>query len=161
MANLSHRVSRLSMIACALFALAGAAPASAASGTSQYAGRWTVSDDTPVFSRRGLEYKTFDVAPCGGDVCGVSVGRRGVCGATLFRFKAKTVKRKDTLVGNGRWGGSAKNVEISAWSAEGNPGGRGLDLSLGEGHDFGSRSGSMPKFSASYRPVGAAHCIAR
>lgn len=161
MANLSHRVSRLSMTACALIALAGAAPASAAMGSSQYLGRWTVSDDNPVFSRRGLQYKTFDVAACGGDFCGVSVGPGGACGATLFRFKAKTMKRKSLLVGHGRWGTAVKNVEISAWSAEGNPGGRGLDLSLGDGHDFGTRSGSMPKFSATYSPVGKARCAAR
>ena len=46
-------------------------------GPSPYPGRWTVAssdgpDETPV-SERGMIYKTFDMAPCGKDLCAVSV----------------------------------------------------------------------------------------
>ena len=53
---------------------------------SHYFGRWTVSDDKPAFSAKGKLYKTFDVAPCGKDFCGISVSDSGSCGETLFRF---------------------------------------------------------------------------
>lgn len=148
------------MLAGALFALTDAGQA-VAGNANIYAGRWTVSEDKPVFSRRGLDYKSFDVAPCGGDFCGVSVARGGACGPTLFRFKSKTVSRQRGLVGHGRWGNAVKNVEIYAWRAKDIKGGRSLTLNLGDGHDFGERSGSMPKFSADYSPVGAARCMAR
>ncbi|MEO7634081.1 MAG: hypothetical protein ABIS38_00360 [Sphingomicrobium sp.] len=156
----SHCVRRLSILAGALVALTGAGQA-AAGNANVYAGRWTVSEDKPVFSRRGLDYKSFDIAQCGRDYCGVSVGRSGRCGPTLFRFKAKTVSRQRGLVGHGRWGDAVKNVETYAWPEKGARGGRGMNLNLGDGHDFGERSGSMPKFSAEYSPVGAARCIAR
>ncbi len=126
-----------------------------------YLGRWTASEDKAAFSRRGLDYKTLDVASCGRDFCGVSVGRAGACGPTLFRFKAKSVTRQRGLSGHGRWGNAVKNVELFAWRETQMPGGRGLSLNLGDGHDFGSRSGSMPKFSADYSPAGTARCIAR
>lgn len=148
------------MLACALGLLSAPGQTSAAKA-NVYAGRWTVSDDKPVFSRRGLDYKTFDVAPCGRDFCGVSVGSSGGCGPTLFRFKAKSVTRQRGLIGHGRWGTAIKNVEIFAWPEKGVRGGRAMNLNLGDGHDFSERSGSMPKFSAAYSPIGAVRCVTR
>jgi hypothetical protein len=156
MARSSHRAARLSILAALGWTIA-----SAASAANLYAGRWTVADDKPVFSSRGLLYKTFDIAPCGKDYCGVSVGRNGTCGPVLFRFLAKSVAGENGLVGHGRWGQQKKNIEIYAYGDAGAPGERGLNLNLGDGHDFGERSGNMPKFSATYRPAGNASCRAR
>jgi hypothetical protein len=104
-------------------------------------------------------YKTLDVAPCGRDYCGVSVGKNGACGPTMFRFLARTVARKEGLNGHGRWGSATKNIEISAYKADGQS--RTLLVGLGDGHNFNDRGGSMPSFSAAYRPVGAARCTAQ
>jgi hypothetical protein len=132
-----------------------------AAAQSVYAGRWSVSDDKSVFSSRGIYYKTIDIAPCGKDFCGVSVGKNGACGPVLFRFLAKSVNSENGLNGHGRWGNQLKNVEIYAYRANDVAGGRFMNLNLGDGHDFGERSGNMPKYSAGYSPAGAAHCVAR
>ena len=150
MPKLSHWTLCLSM---ALWAGAAAA------APSIYTGRWTVADDKPTFSSKGLFYKTIDVAPCGRDYCGVSVGKNGACGPTLFRFLAKTVAREQGLNGHGRWGSATKNIEIFAYEEDGRP--RTLVVSLGDGHNFNDRGGNMPMFSATYRPVGTGRCTAR
>jgi hypothetical protein len=155
MTKLSYRFRRVVMLAAAMLA---AGPTLAASNV--YVGRWTVSDDKPVFSSRGIYYKTFDIAPCGKDYCGVSVGKNGACGPLLFRFLAKSVNDENGLNGHGRWGTQTKNVEIYASRDDSLTGGRYLSLNLGDGHDFGERSGNMPKYSAGYAPAGAAHCVA-
>jgi hypothetical protein len=155
MTNLSHRFGRVPMLAAALLT---AGPALAASNV--YAGRWTVSDDKPVFSSQGMPYKTLDIVPCGRDHCGVSVGKNGACGPTLFRFRVKPVDSEDGLYGRGRWGKETKNIEIYAERRAEEKGGRFMSLYLGDGHSFGERSGNMPKYSAFYSPVGAAHCAA-
>lgn len=158
----SHRLTSLSIIlpvAAGLAMLASAA--SAGTAANGYNGRWTVSEDKPVFSARGLAYKTIDIAACGNDYCGVSVGAKGACGPVLFRFLAKSINGKEELRGHGRWGDARKNIEMFAYADKEAQGGRYLYLNLGDGHDFGERSGNMPKFSAGYRPVGAAHCVAR
>jgi hypothetical protein len=152
----SHRAARLSILAALGWILAS--PVAASNG---YSGRWIVSDDKPVFSSRGLFYKTVDIAPCGKDFCGVSVGSSGACGPMLFRFFAKSMRSGDTLSGHGRWGELRKNIEIYQYADKAAPGGRILGVNLGDGHDFGERSGNMPKFSATYRPLGAAHCVVR
>jgi len=152
MPKLSHWTLCLSM---ALWAGAAAA------APSIYTGRWTVADDKPTFSSKGLFYKTIDVAPCGRDYCGVSVGKNGACGPTLFRFLAKTVARNEGLNGHGRWGSATKNVEIWASSDKDSPGGKFMSLNLGDGHNFGDRGGNMPMFSAGYKPAGAARCTTR
>jgi hypothetical protein len=162
MSKLSHRKPRLSMLAAVAVAIAAIGSASAgAAPRNAYVGRWTVSDDKPAFSARGLLYRTIDIAPCGKDFCGVSVGKNGTCGPTLFRFLAKTVAKGQGLIGHGRWGNAVKNVEIWAAFEKESRGGRYLSLNLGDGHDFGERSGNMPKFSADYSPAGQAHCVAR
>lgn len=177
MAKVSHSIARGS-IARLRVGLAGAglvlalgasmvaaeAPQSAA-GTpadprSPYFGRWTVSGEKEVFSSRGKLYKTIDIAPCGRDFCGVSVALNGSCGPTLFRFLARN-QREDYLHGHGVWGKQRKNITLASYTLEDLPGGRSIDLNLGDGYDFGERSDNIPKFTASYRPAGAVRCTAR
>jgi hypothetical protein len=177
MAGLSHSTIRLSigltaaatlsftsamvMAEAPQTAAARSAPASrsATDARSPYFGRWVVSGKE-VFSSRGRLYKTVDIAPCGRDFCGVSVAADGSCGATLFRFLARN-RNVDFLHGHGVWGQQRKNITLETYTAEDVPGGRSLDLNLGDGHDFGERSDNMPKFSASYRPAGSARCSSR
>ena len=157
MTALSQRLVRLSMLVPACVAsLAFSAPAPAAPGgevATPYYGRWTVSEERPVFTARGRAYKTIDVAQCGRDFCGVSVDDKGKCGPVLFRFLAKNV-RAEELKGHGKWGDQQKNLEIYRYDAA-------FELYLGDGHDFGGRSASMPKFHADYRRTGNASCKAR
>ncbi len=158
---LSHYRSRLSIRSAALglvLAVAVTSPATAAAPGSPYYARWTVSDEEAVFSSKGAPYKSIDIAPCGKDFCGVSVGAGGTCGPTLFRFLSKRKSGEERLRGHGRWGKLKKNVEIDLYRDEAIPGGRMLDINLGDGHDFTGRDGSMPKYSASYKPIGEARC---
>lgn len=156
MARSSHRAARLSILAAL-----GAALASPVAASNVYGGRWTVADDKPVFSSRGQFYRTIDIAPCGKDYCGISVGRNGACGPVLFRFFASSVASGNGLTGHGRWGEQKKNIELYAYRDKAAPGARVLNLNLGDGHDFGERSGNMPKYSATYRPLGGARCAVR
>jgi hypothetical protein len=151
MTALSHSLLKLSISAVA--ALAMAVPAAQAAA-SPYYGRWTVSDDNPVFTQRGRLYRTVDVAPCGKDFCGVSVGENGQCGPTLFRFLSRNANADD-LRGHGRWGTAKKNLLIYTYDAGE---GRTLELYLGDGYDFGERSDNMPKFHANYRRASEATC---
>ena len=157
---LSHPRALMS-IAAAAMAIGAVVTSAAAASPSTYVGRWTVSDADPVFSARGRFYKTVDVARCGNDVCGVSVADNGACGPTLFRFRTATLARNDPAHGHGRWGSQKKNIVVNSWSDFDLPGGRALNINLGDGYDFGERSGNMPKYSADYRPTGKAACIAR
>lgn len=167
MTRLFHHQNRLSMrllAALAASAACAAMPAAslaAAPAKSHYYGRWTVSEDKPVFSSRGIAYKTIDIAPCGNDFCGVSVADGGKCGATLFRFFGHRATSEDLLHGHGRWGSARKNIQIGTWEDQDAPGGRVIELYLGDGYDFGERSENMPKFQALYRPTGRAQCTAR
>lgn len=155
MVKLSHCAASLSTLA-----LLASSAASASAGSS-YVGRWTVADDKPVFSARGILYKTIDVAQCGKDYCGVSVGKTGSCGPVMFRFLATSIRSGGSLNGHGRWGETRKNIEIYQYAEKEARGGKVMGVNLGDGHDFGERSGNMPKFSAQYRPLGPAHCVAR
>ena len=157
---LSHYRERMSIIGAALAGVAWAASAGSTSA-SVYAGRWTVDDDKPQFSAKGRLYKNVDVAPCAGDVCGVSVADNGACGPVLFRFHAATLAKGETAKGHGRWGTVKKNLVLDGWRDKDLPGGRRMGINLGDGYDFGERSGNMPKYTASYRPVGKASCVAR
>jgi uncharacterized low-complexity protein len=146
----------------AMLALAGPAQAGAApGGSSPYFGRWTVAEDRPVFTARGRLYKTIDVAQCGKDFCGVSVADNGKCGAVLFRFFGWRAKGSEELRGHGKWGADQKNIVIYDTSDPSDAGSSGLELYLGDGHDFGERSENMPKFHAEYRRLGKASCVAR
>lgn len=162
MVKLSHRLTSLSILSAA--AAVGLTPTGALSAVPQslYSGRWTVSDDKPVFSSNGILYKTIDVVPCGHDHCGVSVGSGGACGPVLFRFTSKSIRGGERLQGHGRWGNARKNIVIEAAADDNSaPGGRYLSIDLGDGYDFGERSGNMPKFSAGYHSLGVAHCVVR
>ena len=168
MPALSHRIGRLSItLICGAAALgaAGLLGASSRGGatpaSSPYFGRWTVDEDRPVFTARGRLYKTLDVAPCGRDFCGVSVDDRGRCGSTMFRFLMSHSDGSTTLQGHGKWGAERKNIALDSYEDSDAPGGRRIELNLGDGYDFGERSGNMPKFHASYRKSGEAQCIAR
>jgi hypothetical protein len=160
MTKLSHREARLSMLAAAAGIAAVGSTGVLAKTQNVYLGRWTVYDDRPSFSSRGLTYKTIDIVPCGNDHCGVSVGKNGACGPTLFRFQVKPVDGDDGLSGRGRWGKETKNIEIYADRNDNEKAGRLLNLYLGDGHSFAKRSGSMATYTAFYKPKGAAHCAA-
>ncbi|MGH6785425.1 MAG: hypothetical protein ACREBO_01230 [Novosphingobium sp.] len=152
---LSHRLIALSIAAVGLATAVQAAAPSA----SPWYGRWSVAEENPIFTARGLQYKTIDIAPCGNDFCGVSVGAAGACGATLFRFFGHRASADSSLQGHGRWGSGRKNVTIYSYGADADP--RGFELYLGDGYDFGGRSENMPKFHADYRRSGAAQCKTR
>jgi hypothetical protein len=140
-----------------------AAQATAASAASPYYGRWTVNEDKPVFTAKGLQYKIIDIAPCGKDFCGVSVTGNGSCGPVLFRFLARHADGESQLRGHAKWGNATKNVQIGTWEVDPKdwPGGREIDLYVGDGHNFGDRSDNMPKFHGEYKRIGNARCFAR
>jgi hypothetical protein len=139
-----------------LFAALVLASPAARAEDSHYFGRWTVSDDKPAFSAKGKLYKTFDVAPCGKDFCGVSVSEKGSCGETLFRFL--TVHEKDDeLNGHGRWGTVKKKLTVGFANPQDAP--SYLFLGLGEDDmDITGREGSIPTFEANYKRVGNSVC---
>lgn len=143
-------------------ALTGAAHAGQARASAfDYYGRWTVAEDRPVFTAMGRLYKTIDVARCGRGFCGVSVDDGGKCGAVMFRFPAPPVADTYSLRGRGKWGDAQKNLEIYAYGDGGAGGGPSLELFLGDGHNFGGRSASMPKFHGEYHRLGTARCSTR
>lgn len=150
---------RLSVLSIGLAGLGLALPSQAAAPGSPFFGRWKVAGEKPVFSSRGREYKTIDIAPCGKDFCGVSVAENGRCGPTLFRFLMKRANGETELRGHGKWGGARKNVLI--WLFDSDDAHKGMQVYLGDGYDFGERSENMPKFDAAYRHSGVARCTAR
>ncbi|HEY4995589.1 MAG TPA: hypothetical protein VII21_04775 [Aestuariivirga sp.] len=125
--------------------------------SSIYFGRWTNGEDKPVYSSRGILYKTIDIAPCGADFCGVSVDDKMGCGPILFRF-LMIHANTDYLTGHGRWGNDKLKVILTP---AGDPGPK-QELLIGLGDqsfDFEGREGSMPKFRAQYKNIGDAKCI--
>jgi hypothetical protein len=123
-----------------------------------YFGRWTVSDDKPEYSSKGVVYKTVDIAPCGKDFCGVSVDENNACGPTLFRFLTAHVKDEE-LNGHGRWGSVKKKLQINYATPEGET--PYVRLGLGEDDmDVTGREGSIPTFEANYKYVGEGTCVA-
>lgn len=161
MPYLSHPVAALSISLAALAGVAGVAAESIAPrAKTPYFGRWTVSDPNERFSARGKPYTTIDIAPCGKDFCGVSVGDKGQCGPVLFRFLMRNVAAS-SLHGHAPWGRQRKNIQIVAWDNPETPGGRDMEIYVGDGYDFGGRSDSMPKFNAMYKRTGDARCRAR
>ena len=153
------RAFRLHTILLSALGLAALGSISAAQAeTSHFFGRWTVSDDKPVYTKKGKLYKTVDIAPCGADFCGVSVADDGGCGATLFRFLTIHANTDD-LVGHGLWGSIKKKVEVVYMT----PDGEKPSLMIGLGADdfsFEGREGSMPTFQANYKNTGDAVCMA-
>ena len=126
--------------------------------TDQYYGRWTVSDDTPAYSSKGIQYKTIDLAPCGDDFCGVSVAQDDSCGKVLFRFLT-THADDELLIGHGPWGKAKKKVELGYAKPE--DAAPYLYLALGsDDMDLTGREGSIPTFQANYERHGDAACTA-
>ncbi len=155
MKPLSHCLAVMSIAA----GLIGTAVQAGPAATSPYYGRWVSSDGERSFSSRGRDYRTIDIAPCGNDFCGVSVGANGQCGPVLFRFLAKRATADDALRGHGKWGKDRKNVVIYYFDSDED--GKQLELYLGKGYDFGERSDNMPSFHTIYAPRGKAVCKAR
>ena len=124
--------------------------------TDQYYGRWTVRDDKPAYSSKGISYKTIDIAPCGNDFCGVSVTDDNSCGRVLFRFLT-THTADEELTGHGRWGKSEKKLQMGyAVPEDETPY---LYLALGsDDMDLSGREGSMPTFQADYERQGEVVC---
>jgi hypothetical protein len=154
MQNKIHRCYFSAALSLVLVALGGISVAQAAD--SHYFGRWTVSDDKPVFSSKGKLYKTFDVAPCGKDFCGVGVSDSGSCGETLFRFLTVHANNEE-ITGHGRWGKEKKKLTIGFVKSDGEPG----YVYLGIGNDnmdLSAREGSMATFEANYKRLGDAVC---
>jgi hypothetical protein len=124
--------------------------------TQQYYGRWTVSDDKPVYSSKGKVYKTIDIAPCGKDFCGLSVDDHNSCGKTLFRFFTTHAADED-LTGHGKWGEAKKKLQmgfVAPSDAEAY-----VYVALGaDDMDISGREGSNPTFDARYKKIGAASC---
>jgi hypothetical protein len=127
--------------------------------TISYFGRWTVSDDKPEFSSKGVIYKNVDIAPCGADFCGVSVDDKNHCGETLFRFFTAHAK-DDELIGHGVWGKIKKKLQINyATPQDEKPF---VTLGLGDDDmDVTGREGSIPTFQANYKNIGAVSCVAK
>lgn len=125
--------------------------------TDQYYGRWTVSDDKPAYSSKGLLYKTIDVGPCGDDFCGVSVADDDSCGRVLFRFLTAHPDDEE-LVGHGLWGKLKKKLQLGyAQSDDGTM----MYLALGaDDMDISGREGSIPTFEADYKRLGDVTCTA-
>ncbi|MET3896905.1 hypothetical protein ABIB57_000829 [Devosia sp. UYZn731] len=126
--------------------------------TDHYYGRWTVSDEKPVYSSKGILYKTIDVAPCGKDFCGVSVADDHACGEVLFRFLT-THADDEELVGKARWGKVKKKLQLGFGTVENDP--PYMYLGLGsDDMDLSGREGSIPTFQADYKRDGDAACTA-
>ena len=157
MKALFHPIAALSIAAALVSSIAVSAKIAA---PSPYFGRWTVSDPAERFTAKAKLYKTIDIAPCGKDFCGVSVGDKGQCGPTLFRFLIKNA-RATILHGHAKWGNGKKNIQIETWESPETPGGRTMEMYIGDSYDFGGRSDSMPKYNAVYKRTGEARCKAR
>lgn len=154
MKNRIHR-HHLSLVVATVIAGLGGITAAQATDSHFY-GRWTISDDKPAFTAKGRLYKTFDVAPCGNDFCGMSVSDNGGCGETLFRFFT-VHQNNDEIVGHGRWGSEKKKLVIDYTKPETGP--NGLYVGLGDNDmDPSAREGSMPTFEANYKRDGDAKC---
>ena len=150
-----HRALFISLLS--LTAIGGGTAARAADPAIDYFGRWVVDDPTDKFSTNGKLYRVIDIAPCGADFCGVSVGEGQTCGTTLFRFLTAHA-HDEMLSGHGKWGSEKKKLEISG-SVDDK---KNTLVSLGMGgedYSMESREGSMPTFEASYHRTGEASCL--
>jgi hypothetical protein len=152
----------LAIIAVPAAVLAATPASGPAPVQSEWYGRWTVNEENPVFTARGRLYRTVDIAPCGKDFCGVSVGDKGVCGPVLFRFLGWRARAERELRGHGVWGKARKNVMLMRYDTyapdSDRVAGQEVELYLGDGWDFGGRSDSMPKFHATYKRMAGPVC---
>jgi hypothetical protein len=151
MAYRTHITARLAL--GLIFSLSGTL---AHAATDQYYGRWTVSDDKPAYSSKGMLYKTIDVAPCGNDFCGVSVADDNSCGEVLFRFLT-THADDEELTGKAKWGKAKKKLQLGYAKPENET--PYLYLALGsDDMDLSGREGSIPTFQADYKQAGEVAC---
>ena len=126
--------------------------------TEQYYGRWTVSDDKPAYSSKGIIYKTIDIAPCGNDFCGISVADDNSCGKTLFRFFT-THASDEELTGHGKWGEAKKKLQMGYAKPDSQT--PYMYVAVGsDDMDITGREGSIPTFQANYKNLGQASCTA-
>ena len=153
MAHRTHITARLAF--GLIFSFSGTL---AHAATDQYYGRWTVSDEKPAYSSKGILYKTIDVAPCGENICGVSVADDNSCGAVLFRFLT-THADDEELVGQGKWGKAKKKLQLGYATLENET--PHMYLALGsDDMDLSGREGSIPTFQADYERHGDVACTA-
>lgn len=152
---MAHRIHIVASLTLGLaFSMSGNL---AHAATDQYYGRWTVNDDKPAYSSKGILYKTIDVAPCGNDFCGVSVADDNACGEVLFRFLTTHAADED-LVGHGKWGKYKKTLQLGYAADSKKPH---MYLALGsDDMDLSGREGSIPTFQAEYRRLGEVACTA-
>ena len=126
--------------------------------TEQYYGRWTVSDDKPAYSSKGIIYKTIDIAPCGNDFCGISVADDNSCGKALFRFFT-THASDEELTGHGKWGEAKKKLQMGYAKPDNQT--PYMYVAVGsDDMDITGREGSIPTFQANYKNLGQASCTA-
>jgi hypothetical protein len=154
------RAAKLSVLSMGLAMAVGANVASAQG--SHFFGRWTITNSeigvATIMSSKGESYRTIDIALCGSEFCGVSVGADRACGKTLFRFLGSS-QVKEFITGHGRWGEKKLKIQLGHAKPADEP--EYLYVGLGEdSFDFESREGSMPKFSANYKREGEATCFA-
>lgn len=122
----------------------------------QYYGRWTIGDDKPAYSSKGILYRTIDIAPCGADFCGVSVAKDDSCGDVLFRFLTSHAADEE-LVGHGKWGKAKKKLQLGYGTVENET--PYMYLALGaDDMDLSGREGSIPTFQAGYVRHGEVTC---
>lgn len=151
MAHHTHIAARLTLVL--FFSLSGTL---AHAATEQYYGRWTVSDEKPAYSSKGILYQTIDIAPCGNDFCGISVADDKSCGEVLFRFLTSHAD-DEALYGHGKWGKRQKKLELGYSTAEEDA--PYMYVALGsEDMDLSGREGSIPTFEAGYKRVGEVAC---
>jgi hypothetical protein len=154
MAHRTHIIASLTLSLA--FSLSGNL---AHAATDQYYGRWTVSDDKPAYSSKGILYKTIDLAPCGNDFCGVSVADDKSCGEVLFRFLTTHADDED-LFGHGKWGKTKKKLQLGYARPENDT--PYIYLALGsDDMDMSGREGSIPTFQADYERGGEAVCTTK
>ena len=151
---MAHRTHIISSLTLGLVLSWGGNLAHAA--TVQHYGRWTVSDDKPAYSSKGVLFKTIDIAPCGNDLCGVSVADDNSCGKLLFRFLAPDTADEE-LVGHAKWGKTKKKLELGYDNSDNET--PSMYLALGsEDMDLSGREGSIPAFQADYKRHGEVAC---
>jgi len=157
MIRLNHVRHSILALGVALAAISATNVAHA--GDSPYFGRWTESEDNPKFTAKGRLYKTFDVAPCGADFCGVSVSDNGQCGPTLFRFLMAHSDGTTLLNGHGAWGNVKKALQIETFDND-DATAKNLNVYLAnDAGDFDSREGSDLIYNGQYKRTGDAKCM--
>jgi hypothetical protein len=120
---------------------------------SPYFGHWTMSSQLggspEPLSRKGSLYKNIDIAPCGRDICGVSVNDNGECGPLLFRFLA-THAYKRLFKLHSLWGTHNEKAYLGYHGGNETKNNSPIEITLdiGKDADPNGREGGMPMFSS-------------